>query len=122
HLSDGDRTLLGEAGATVCLCPTTERDLADGVGKAAAMREAGINLTLGSDSNAVVDLFEEARAVELDERLASGRRGSHRGVDLLRAATEQGGLALCWGGAGKFDFAKLADLAVLGLESVRLAG
>jgi formiminoglutamate deiminase len=122
HLDSADLGLLGEARAGVCLCPTTERDLADGIGPARAMREAGIRLTVGSDSNAVVDLFEEARAVELDERLATGRRGSHRAADLLLAATQAGGAALCWPGAGTIAVAKLADLAVIGLDSVRLAG
>lgn len=122
HLSDQDLALLGGKGATVCLCPTTERDLADGVGRARAMREAGLSLALGSDSQAVVDLFEEARAVELDERLAGGRRGSHSAADLLDAATSGGGPALCWGGCGKLRVSALADLVVLDLESPRLAG
>ena len=46
-----------------------------------ALADAGSPLCLGSDSHAVVDLFEEARAVELDERLATERRGHHRGAD-----------------------------------------
>ena len=81
--------LLGGAAAFCCLCPTTERDLADGIGPARRLREAGARLALGSDSHAVIDLLEEARAVELDERLASGVRGQHRPPDLLRAATER---------------------------------
>ena len=122
HLSEADIALLGGAGASVCLCPTTERDLADGIGPARAMRDAGVSLTLGSDSNTVVDLFEEARAVELDERLAGGRRGSHSAPDLLHAATTAGGAALCWPGAGKLAVASFADLTVLSLDTVRLAG
>ena len=51
---------------------------------------AGAALSLGSDSHAVIDLFEEARAVELDERLATGVRGHHSAADLLRAATAGG--------------------------------
>ena len=54
---------------TICMCPTTERDLADGIG------DAGPNLSLGSDSHAIIDLFEEARAVELNLRLKTERRG-----------------------------------------------
>ena len=57
-----DIALLGGAGATVCLCPTTERDLADGIGPARALADAGARLALGSDSHAVIDLLEEARA------------------------------------------------------------
>ena len=50
----------------------------------------GAELALGSDSHAVIDMFEEARAVELDERLASGERGRHDAASLLRAATADG--------------------------------
>ena len=63
-------------GCGICLCPTTERDLADGVGPARRLAQAGARLCLGTDSHALIDLFEEARAVELDERLESGIRGA----------------------------------------------
>jgi formiminoglutamate deiminase len=121
HLTGDDVARLGATGTGVCLCPTTERDLADGVGPAGALAAAGSRLCLGSDSNAVVDLFEEARAVELDERLATGRRGIHRPDDLLAAATEDGMAALGWD-AGRLAPGRLADLVTVGLDSVRLAG
>ena len=121
HLTGEDVARLGASGTSVCLCPTTERDLADGIGPAAALAAAGSPLCLGSDSNAVVDLFEEARAVELDERLASGRRGNHRPDNLLAAATEAGMAALGWD-AGRLAPGRLADLVTVGLDSVRLAG
>ena len=57
----------------VCFCPTTERDLADGIGPARQLHDAGAVLTLGSDSHAVIDMFEEMRAVEMHERLATQR-------------------------------------------------
>ena len=81
HLDDGDVSLLGGAGACCCVCPTTERDLADGIGAMRRLVDAGATLALGSDSHALIDLFEEARAVELDERLASGERGRHGAAD-----------------------------------------
>ena len=121
HLTGDDVALLGATGTAVCLCPTTERDLADGIGPARALAGAGSPLCLGSDSHAVVDLFEEARAVELDERLATGRRGNHRPADLLAAATEAGMAALGWD-AGRLAPGHLADLVTVTLDSVRLAG
>ena len=96
HLTAGDVALLGATRTTACLCPTTERDLADGVGPARALADAGSPLCLGSDSHAVIDLFEEARAVELDERLATEQRGHHHPADLLTAATGSGMDALGW--------------------------
>jgi formiminoglutamate deiminase len=121
HLTGDDLARLGATGTTVCLCPTTERDLADGVGPARTLADAGSPLCLGSDSHAVIDLFEEARAVELDERLASERRGHHRPADLLAAATAAGMDALGWD-AGRLEPGRLADLVTVGLGSVRLAG
>ena len=121
HLTEDDVARLGATRTTVCFCPTTERDLADGVGPARALTDAGSPLCLGSDSNAVVDLFEEARAVELDERLATEQRGHHRPADLLTAAAGSGMAALGWT-AGRLAPGQLADLVTVGLDSVRLAG
>lgn len=122
HLTDDDVALLGRGGVTCCLCPTTERDLADGIGPARALRDAGARLALGSDSQAVVDLFEEARGVELDERLATGVRGRHAAADLLRGATVDGHAALGWPAAGRIETGALADLTTVSLDGVRLAG
>jgi formiminoglutamate deiminase len=121
HLSDGDIRRLGDSGTAVCMCPTTERDLADGIGPASALAAAGSPLCLGSDDHMAIDLFEEARAVELDERLATGRRGIHRPEALLRAATAGGMAALGWR-AGRLAPGWLADFVTLDLDSPRLAG
>jgi formiminoglutamate deiminase len=122
HLTDGDVGLLGGAGASCCACPTTERDLADGIGAMRRLADAGVALSLGSDSHAQIDLFEEARAVELDERLASGERGRHSAAELLRAATESGHACLGWPDAGRIEPGARADLVTVSLDSVRLAG
>jgi formiminoglutamate deiminase len=122
HLTEADITLYGLTRATVCLCPTTERDLADGIGPAAALRDAGVTLSLGSDSQAVVDLFEEARGVEMHDRLATGTRGHHRAADLLRAATVAGHECLGWSDAGRIEPGCWADLVTVALDSVRTAG
>jgi formiminoglutamate deiminase len=122
HLDDGDVSLLGGTGACCCVCPTTERDLADGIGRMERLALAGASLSLGSDSHAVIDLFEEARAVELDERLASGERGHHTAAALLRAASEDGHACLGWPGAGRIAPGAPADLVTVSLAGVRLAG
>lgn len=122
HLDDGDVALIGGAGACCCVCPTTERDLADGIGRMRRLAQAGASLSLGSDSHAVIDLFEEARAVELDERLASGERGRHSAAALLRAASEDGHACLGWPDAGRIAPGARADLVTVSLTGVRLAG
>jgi formiminoglutamate deiminase len=120
HLSPADLRILG--GQHVCLCPSTERDLADGIGPARSLADAGARLSLGSDSQAVIDLFEEARGVELDERLATQRRGHFTAAELLTAATATGHAALGWDDAGTIAAGRRADLVAVSLESVRTAG
>jgi formiminoglutamate deiminase len=122
HLEENDFAALGGSGCGICLCPTTERDLADGVGPARHLAQAGGRLCLGTDSHAVIDLFEEARAVELDERLESGIRVGHSAAELLRAATEGGAAVIGWPDAGRIAPGALADLVTVALDGVRLAG
>jgi cytosine/adenosine deaminase-related metal-dependent hydrolase len=122
HLTDRDVTLLGGSGTHACFCPTTERDLGDGIGPSRRLHDAGAPLTLGSDSHAVVDLFEEMRAVELDERLATRERGHWSADELLRAATYDGHRSLGFDGVGRIEVGARADLVTLDTGSVRTAG
>jgi cytosine/adenosine deaminase-related metal-dependent hydrolase len=79
-------------------------------------------VSLGSDSHAVVDLFEEARSVELDERLATERRGHWPASGLLDAATWAGHASLGFADAGVLTPGAWADLVAVRLDSVRTAG
>ncbi|MFF7643756.1 formimidoylglutamate deiminase [Streptomyces canus] len=122
HLTDEDIALIGGSGTGTCMCPTTERDLADGIGPAVALQKAGSPLSLGSDSHAVIDLLEEARAMELNERLRTRTRGHWTAAALLRAASADGHAALGWDGAGTLGPGALADFTTVALDSVRTAG
>ena len=122
HLTDDDVRLLGESRTRVCFCPTTERDLADGIGPARRLVDAGAVLTLGSDSHAVIDLFEEMRAVEMHERLASQERGHFTSAELLAAATHDGHESLGFPDAGRIAVGQRADLVEVDLDSVRTRG
>ena len=120
HLTDRDIATLGATHTTVCLCPTTERDLADGIGPSRRLSDAGSLLSLGSDQHAVVDLFEEARALEMHERLDSLQRGRFRPDELRSAATRHESLG--WGDAGRLGVGARADLVAVRLDSPRTAG
>lgn len=123
HLTDDDLRTLGERCGYACICPTTERDLGDGIGPTAALRERGdVALTLGSDSHAVVDPFEEMRAIELDERLATQQRGGWPAADLLRIGAGDGQASLGWVDAGRIEVGCRADLVTVDLHSPRTAG
>lgn len=122
HLTDGDVALLGGSRACCCICPTTERDLGDGIGDGRRLADAGCSLALGSDSQALIDPFEEARALELDQRLASGRRGVHSAAELLAAATAGGQASIGRDDAGSIAAGMRADLVNVALDGPRLAG
>ncbi|MGV9236766.1 formimidoylglutamate deiminase [Streptomyces nigra] len=122
HLTPEDISLIGGSGTGTCMCPTTERDLADGIGPATALQNEGSPLCLGSDSHAVIDLLEEARAMELNERLRTRTRGHWTAAALLRAASADGHAALGWDGAGTLEPGALADFTTIALDSVRTAG
>jgi formiminoglutamate deiminase len=122
HLTSDDITALTGSHTTVCMCPSTERDLADGIGPARALASGGAPLSLGSDSHAVIDIFEEARALELDERLATQTRGHFGAEEILAAATAEGHASLGWPQAGRIAPGAPADLVAVSLGSVALAG
>ena len=120
HLTGDDIQRFGAAHATVCLCPTTERDLADGIGPGRELADAGVPLSVGSDQHAVVDLFEEARGVEMNERLTERRRGRFAPADLLEVLTRHDRIG--WPDAGRLEPGRRADLVAVRLDSVRTAG
>ncbi len=122
HLTDHDIGLLGGGEVFACACPTTEADLADGIGPFGALAAAGCRLTAGSDSHAVIDLFEEARRIEMYERLASRQRGHFTAEALATAVTWDGHASLGWPDAGEIAPGSLADLVTVSLDSPRLAG
>lgn len=118
HLTSGDIANLGESGTGICYCPTTERELADGIGPIDRLAEAGSEVSVGSDSHAVIDLFEEARGVELHTRLATGRRGTFAPSDLLGIASTGGSHALGFEG-GWLRVGSAADFIVVDAASDR---
>lgn len=122
HLAAADIGLYASARCTCCFCPTTERDLADGIGPSSELRDAGVALSIGSDQQAVIDPFEEMRGIELDERVRSMRRGTHSPAELLAAGSANGYRSLGWGDGGAIAVGALADLVTVSLDSVRLAG
>ncbi|MCI0436439.1 MAG: formimidoylglutamate deiminase [Gemmatimonadetes bacterium] len=131
HLTFREVGLLGHPGPTVCACPTTERDLGDGFLPALELVESGARLALGTDSQTVIDLFEDMRLVEYHERLRRLRRvvlapdeeGARNTVAprLLAMATAHGARALR-SDAGRIRPQAPADLVAVDLNHRALAG
>jgi formimidoylglutamate deiminase len=94
HASPPELDLLADAGARVCLCPTTEANLGDGFPPLAAMLERGIPLCIGSDSNVRIDPLEELRELEGTARRQALRRNVIPHERLLAIGTSEGAAAL----------------------------
>ncbi|WP_371327737.1 formimidoylglutamate deiminase [Humibacillus sp. DSM 29435] len=122
HLTDSDIERLGSSGTGACFCPTTERDLADGIGPARALFDAGTPLSLGSDQHVIIDPFEELRGLEMHERLVTNERDRFAANDLLMAASFNGYRALGWADGGHLSKGALADFITVRTDTVNTAG
>ncbi|MBA2461199.1 MAG: amidohydrolase family protein [Actinobacteria bacterium] len=94
HANGAELDLLADSGTTVCACPTTEADLADGFLPAARIEHRRISLCIGSDSNVRIDPFEELRELEGIARRQTGRRGVFGTERLLCYGADEGGRSL----------------------------
>jgi formimidoylglutamate deiminase len=113
HATDRELDLVADAGARICVCPTTEANLGDGFAPVERICERGIGICIGSDSNVRIDPLEELRELEGIARRASGKR------NVLST-----GRLLCYGadeGAGALGLERWADVRV-DLEHPSLRG
>jgi formiminoglutamate deiminase len=122
HLNSHDIQQLGSSSTSICACPSTEQDLADGIAPIPALRDAGTGLCVGSDQQAVIDLLYETRLLEMHGRLNIGKRGVFPLPLLVAALTRQGHAALGWPSNGRIAMGSAADLVAVRTDSVRTAG
>jgi formimidoylglutamate deiminase len=131
HITDDEVRMLARSGATVCACPTTERDLGDGILRAVDLVRAGGRIALGTDSQTVIDPLEDMRLVEYHERLQRLERvvitraavadRREPAPLLLDMATSVGARSLRLD-AGALEGGMLADMVGVDLTHHTLAG
>ena len=128
HVTAEEIAMLAEAGATVCSCPTTERNLGDGFVLADDMMAAGIRFALGSDSQAQIDPLEDARELEYHLRLQQQKRaildqveGKALAARLFECATIHGAASLQVA-SGELKPQAFADFFTVDLKDVSIAG
>ena len=103
HADEHELDLVADAGARVCLCPTTEANLGDGFCPVERLCERGIGICIGSDSNVRIDPFEELRELEGIARRATGRRNVISVDSLLCFGSDEGAAALGLDGLGEIE-------------------
>lgn len=128
HASAAEIALLAQYGCTVCICPTTEGDLGDGIAPYAELLAAQIPLAIGSDSNTRLDPIEELRWAEYSARMRYQRRRvlvagemASPGLSLLEYGTRRGAAALGLE-TGVIAPGMLADFVAVNLNHPSLAG
>ena len=131
HVTPKAIAALARAGAIVCACPTTERNLGDGVVPVDAYFDAGVRVALGSDSQIQIDLLEDARELEYHLRLQKTARNvlaplnddssSALALKLFDCATVSGAQSIGFGG-GKLEPGAPADFFTIDLDDLSIAG
>lgn len=121
HLCEKDIALLGRSRSTIVMCPCTEADLADGIGPARELADAGAVISLGSDQHVVLDALRETQGLEAGERLRSGQRGRFSPAELITALTEGGARSLDLP-VGALEVGKACDFVALRTDSMRTMG
>ena len=135
HIGGDEICCLAKGGARIGACPTTERNLGDGIGPVDTWSDAGIPACFGTDSNVQIDLLEDAREFEYHLRLkrleravlAPGANVESLAQRLFESATQSGansigapGGILAEGRVADFFTVDLSDLSIAGagLESL----
>jgi formimidoylglutamate deiminase len=128
HISSDEIAMLADADATICSCPTTERNLGDGILAADDVMAAGIRVALGSDSQAQIDPLEDARELDYHLRLDRQERAvldqmatKTLASRLFDCATIHGARALALRGNGLTPGSS-ADFFTVDLNDVSIAG
>lgn len=129
HIDAQEIKDLAAAKARIGACPTTERNLGDGIGPAAELFNSGVGICFGSDSNVQIDPFEDARSLEYHLRLKNIERvilASDCAPDslakrLFTCATETGAQSLAAPG-GSLEIGKAADFFTVDLNDPSIAG
>ena len=121
HLSEEDIAILGGSRSTIVMCPCTEADLADGIGPARELADAGAVISLGSDQHVVLDALRETQWLEAGERLRSGQRGRFSPAELITALTEGGARSLDLP-VGGLEVGKACDFVAVRTDSMRTMG
>jgi formimidoylglutamate deiminase len=121
HVTAGEIAELSRAGALVCACPTTERNLGDGAVPADRFSNAGVRISLGSDSNVQISLLEDSRELEYHLRMLRLERAVLAAKHLFSCATEAGAASLGTPG-GSLEAGRPADFFTVALDDPSLAG
>ncbi len=128
HIDSSEAILVADSGAAVCVCPSTEADLGNGLLPADELFQLGVPLCVGTDGQTISSVLAEARRLEMHERLRIERRnvltaeeGESAAGTALEVATAAG--ARCIGvDAGLIEPGRWADFMSIDLNDPGMCG
>ena len=128
HTAPEEVDAIAQANAMICSCPTTERNLGDGIIDADAAIRKGVELSFGTDSQATINLLEDARELDYHLRLKRQRRVLLDGIDRVEIATRLFAYATLGGArslrlnVGSLEIGQASDFFTVDLADVSIAG
>ena len=128
HLSPQEIEAIGANNCFIASCPTTERNLGDGIVQAKALLDAGARFTFGTDSQCQICLPEDARQLEYHLRLRDQKRArlfdaaDDAGVQFLTMMTKFGAHSLGADSEGVLSVGASSNLVAIDLDHLCLAG
>jgi formimidoylglutamate deiminase len=128
HVNDAELDAMAASGVTICACPTTERNLGDGIVRAQDAATRGIHFAFGSDSQTQIDLLEDARSLEYHLRLQKEERLLLDQIDAKTLAQRvfgyatQGGAESLGANSGTLAAGEFADFFTVDLRDAAIAG
>jgi formimidoylglutamate deiminase len=131
HVTPKAIQALAKAKSLVCACPTTERNLGDGVIPVDEYMKVGVKVSLGTDSHVQIDMFEDARELEYHLRLKRYERNvlapepernkSALAARLFECASANGAKSIGLN-AGDLTPGSVADFFTVDLDDPSIAG
>lgn len=128
HITTEEISMLAHSGASICACPTTERNLGDGIFAADQVMRSGVSVALGSDSQAQIDPLEDARQLDYHLRLIQQQRAILDQIEaqplaqrLFACSTINGARSLAVA-AGNLAAGSCADFFTVDLRDLSIAG
>jgi 5-methylthioadenosine/S-adenosylhomocysteine deaminase len=124
ELTDTDIARIAQAGVGVGHCPTSNAKLGNGVARVVEMRERGVRIGLGTDSNMTnnnLDMIEEMRMASLVQKQRLRDPAVMSSFETLRLATRGSAEALGMDTEiGSLESGKRADVAIIDLGAAHM--
>lgn len=128
HVDDRELDAIATAQAAICACPTTERNLGDGIVRAKDAAERGISFAFGTDSETQINLLEDARELEYHLRLQTEQRLLLDGIagktlaQRVFSYAAAGGANALQANSATLSAGEWADFFTVDLDDVAIAG